>query len=458
MAITLNAGSGGSDIHTVTDIASGDEVQVVAIQDEGGDELVVSAAGAASVEVTAALPTGSNTIGDVTISAETAGLALAANQLAADHAVDLASEHARNDTFVESVAIGGELDDTTPVVATEGNVSPARITAQRALHANLRSNDGTELGTAGNPVIITDDGTALLVDGSAVTQPVSAASLPLPTGAATSANQLPDGHNVTIDNAAGAAAVNIQDGGNNISVDWAGTVPPIGAGTEAAALRVTMATDSTGQMTVDGTVTANQGGTWNVNNVSGTVSLPTGASTAANQATQTTALQLIDNPIVAHDALVSGSTGVNMAGARASNAISGVTQVANADATRIQADLNGVLITRPHTTLEEIITERVSDTAGTSTNFTNFSAGAAGVHNYVTTISVYNASATDGYVDFRNGSAGAIVFTAPAPAAGGSVITFPVPLKFADATAVAYDVSGALTTVYISVIGFKAQG
>ena len=36
---------------------------------------------------------------------------------------------------------------------------------------------------------------------------------------ATSANQLADGHNVTIDNGAGAAAVNIQDGGNTITVD-----------------------------------------------------------------------------------------------------------------------------------------------------------------------------------------------------------------------------------------------
>ena len=31
------------------------------------------------------------------------------------------------------------------------------------------------------------------------------------------------------------------------------------------------------------TVTANQGGTWNVNNIAGTVSLPTGAATAAKQ-------------------------------------------------------------------------------------------------------------------------------------------------------------------------------
>ena len=47
------------------------------------------------------------------------------------------------------------------------------------------------------------------------------------------------------------ADITIADGGNNISVDWAGTVPPIGAGTEAAALRVTLATDSTGVVSVD---------------------------------------------------------------------------------------------------------------------------------------------------------------------------------------------------------------
>ncbi|HUW55537.1 MAG TPA: hypothetical protein VMZ92_02805 [Planctomycetota bacterium] len=49
--------------------------------------------------------------------------------------------------------------------------------------------------------------------------PVSAAALPLPAGASTAALQLPDGHNVTVDNAAGGAAVNVQDGGNSLTVD-----------------------------------------------------------------------------------------------------------------------------------------------------------------------------------------------------------------------------------------------
>jgi hypothetical protein len=62
----------------------------------------------------------------------------------------------------------------------------------------------------------------------------------------------------------------------------------VGGGTEATALRVTLANDSTGvltvddgggSLTVDGTVAATQSGTWNINNVSGTISLPTGAAT-----------------------------------------------------------------------------------------------------------------------------------------------------------------------------------
>lgn len=64
---------------------------------------------------------------------------------------------------------------------------------------------------------------------------VTVASLPLPTGAATSALQTQPGvdiGDVTINNAAGASAVNIQDGGNSITVD--GTVAVSGTVTVAS--------------------------------------------------------------------------------------------------------------------------------------------------------------------------------------------------------------------------------
>ena len=75
---------------------------------------------------------------------------------------------------------------------------------------------------------------------------------------------------VTINNSTGAAAVNIQDGGNTITVDGAVTntvLSVVGGGTEAVAQRVTIASDSTGLLSVDdngGALTVDNGGTFAV--------------------------------------------------------------------------------------------------------------------------------------------------------------------------------------------------
>jgi len=113
----------------------------------------------------------------------------------------------------------GELqvrdDDANTLLGTIGTDISFIATDASTIAGDTTSIDGKTpaLGAAATaastPVNIASDQTV----------PVSAASLPLPTGAATAANQLPDGHNVTVDNAAGAAAVNIQDGGNSITVD-----------------------------------------------------------------------------------------------------------------------------------------------------------------------------------------------------------------------------------------------
>lgn len=120
------------------------------------------------------------------------------------------------------------------------------------------------LGTAGTPSsdVITVQGksgmTALIIDGSGVTQPVSAVALPLPSGAATSAKQPSLG--VVGSPSSDVITVQGKSGMTALVVDGSGSTQP-----------------------VSGTVTANQGGTWNITNVSGTISLPTGASTAAKQ-------------------------------------------------------------------------------------------------------------------------------------------------------------------------------
>lgn len=134
------------------------------------------------------------------------------------------------------------------VQITAGNLD-VQLTHSGANPDSVRIGDGTETVnvTASNQMEV------------AVT-----ASLPAGTNAIgkLSANDGVDIGDVTINNAAGASAVNIQDGGNSI--------------------------------TVDGTVAATQSGTWNINDISGTVSLPTGASTSANQTNGSQKAQIVD--------------------------------------------------------------------------------------------------------------------------------------------------------------------
>ena len=86
--------------------------------------------------------------------------------------VDEASWTAGTSPFAPS---GGVYNDSATAL-TSGQQGAERLTPNRAAHANIRNNSGTELATLSNPVRIDPTGTT--------TQPVSAASLPLPTGAA----------------------------------------------------------------------------------------------------------------------------------------------------------------------------------------------------------------------------------------------------------------------------------
>lgn len=157
----------------------------------------------------------------------------------------------------------------------------------------------------------------LVVDGSQVTQPISAVSLPLPTGAATE----------TTLSSVKTQTDKLSFTATRLLVDGSGVTQPI-SGTVAV-------TQSTSPWVVSGTVTANigttaglaldsslstinttlgspfqaggsignttfastQSGTWNINNISGTISLPTGASTSAKQDTGNTSLASIDGKL-----------------------------------------------------------------------------------------------------------------------------------------------------------------
>lgn len=63
---------------------------------------------------------------------------------------------AMNGAFSKGAPAMGQLDDTSTTAATEDNVAPVRITAQRAFHSNLRTNAGAEIGISGTPVYTRD--------------------------------------------------------------------------------------------------------------------------------------------------------------------------------------------------------------------------------------------------------------------------------------------------------------
>ena len=253
--------------------------------------------------------------------------------------------------------------------------------------------------------------TAWKVDGSAVTQPVSAASLPLPTGAATSALQTQPGvdiGDVTVNNAAGASAVNVQDGGNSLTVDGAVTV------TNATAANLKAEVVGTGTFAVQ-------------------------AAAAGD---------------VAHDAVDSGNP--LKVGGKATNAEPAA--VASGDRANFITDLVGKLITLPYSNPENFVSGAITSAMTSTTSTSLVAAPAAGLRNYITTIIVTNSHATVGTdVIIQDGSGGTTLLTIPAAAVyGGAVITLPTPLRqptTATALYCANVTSGANTKV--SAVGYK---
>jgi hypothetical protein len=343
-----------------------------------------------------------------------------------------------------------------------------------------------------------------------------------------------NGSSLTVD---GTVTANLAAGTNNIGDVDVLTVPaPLsttGGGTEATALRVTIASDSTGvlsvddngsSLTVDGSVTVTQATAANLNatvtqataaNLNATVVQATAANlnatvvqaTAANlnatvtgfSTAGTAAFTKITDGVntaglAGTSQVVTGFTttsnyayvrltdGTNVAtvganggieitggtihgttdsgnplklGAKAESSIVGTPNVNDGYRTDLYADLDGVLITKPFCTFGDILTQRIFDTAGNSTAFTVFGSTAS-QRNYITTLTVYNSSTTNGYVDFRDGVAGSTFFTVPLPALGGATINFPIPLKQPTVNQqLAYDVSAAISSTIISLVGFK---
>jgi len=280
-----------------------------------------------------------------------------------------------------AAAINGDASNGIDVDVTRSALPSGAATAANQSTANgLLTTIDTDTGsilTAAQAIQTAVEGT-LTVDGSAVTQPVSHTGLTELAAAINASSQ------IDINFAAQDADVNISLDGETVSITnihsedfdtGAGTdttiavgiaLPASGGavvcpGDATAGLKVDLGSDN--DVTISGTVTvdnagtfavqAAQSGTWNVNNVSGTVSLPTGASTAANQSTGNgllttidsdtggilTAVQVIDNTIIVDDAAFTPTTtSVNMAGFTADEASTDSVDEGDAGAARMTLD------------------------------------------------------------------------------------------------------------------------
>lgn len=210
-----------------------------------------------------------------------------------------------------SLAVTGPLTDTqlraSPVITTidggsmyviQPNASALNATVSGTLTCNAGSGtlavsvaslplpsgaSTSALQTTGNTSLSSiDTKTPALVsgrvpvDGSGVTQPVSGtffqATQPVSLTSTTITGSVAVTGPLTDTQLRASPVIVTLDGG---TVGLLGTSN--GNGTNGAALRVTVASDSTGVLA------CTESGTWNITNVSGTVSLPTGASTAAKQ-------------------------------------------------------------------------------------------------------------------------------------------------------------------------------
>ncbi len=353
-------------------------------------------------------------------------------------------------------AVAFLFDDVSPTSITENNFGFGRMSANHNQYMSIRDAAGNERGVnvnASNQMSVSVDNT-VTVASHAVTN--------AGTFAVQSTNQANNGvdiGDVTINNASGASAVNIQDGGNSITVD--GTVS-VNALTNSSVVKSQLQDNAGNGITTNSTTyTAKFGIDGNLLGTLGTAFTTAGKVDVKGAdgdvfVRQATASNLKVEPAgnVAHDAGDSGNP--LKIGGRAVSAE--ITAVANNDRSDFVSDLVGKQIVMPYAGNENFVSGAIT-TAMTSTTSTSLiAAPGAGLRNYITTIIVSNSHATVGTdIIIQDGSGGTTLMTIPAAAVyGGAVINLPVPLRQPTTNTAIYCANvttGASTKV--SAVGYK---
>ncbi len=303
---------------------------------------------------------------------------------------------------------------------TAGKQGFAQLTQYRALMGDWYNSSGVEMGTSGSPVRMDPTGTT--------TQPVSAASLPLPSGAATSALQ--SAINTTLGSP-------MQNSGGSVTAN-AGT----NLNTSALAL------ESGGNLA-------------NIYGVLGTTAATVCAAYNTAGCTQEALLRLLIQEAS------NGVQGIAAGGATDSDnplngggraATSEPTAVTNGQKVAQEMTVGGKLVNQPYA-----IPQNFNDNGGSSTGTGTFTimaaSGSASLHEYMTsmqcgrsdagtaaiTVAISDGTKTRTFVIPNNGGG------------GGNNMVFPAPIQFALNTAVTAAFSSGVTTGYCNAQGYNAS-
>lgn len=307
------------------------------------------------------------------------------------------------------------------------------------------------------------------------TQPISASSLPLPSGASTSAKQdtiigYVDGIETvlgTID--ADTSAIAGCVGGTEIQVDIVSSALPVGAATES-----TLGDIKTAVQLIDNIVSGSGANISQINGVTplmGSGATGTGSLrvTAATDSPEVTSLAIIDNCISGNEAQVDVITMPGIVGTVADDAttpgnpvmIGGkAVETDGTDPGQVSTE-DDVAICRTdrqrRLLVNDICPYNWSVSADYSSAQTNTSVKAspgAGLKLYITDIFISNG-ATAGNITLLNGSGGTVMFEAYCAINGGAVLNLRTPIVLSAATALCIT-STTVTTHAITVCGYTA--
>ena len=199
---------------------------------------------------------------------------------------------ADEDAFVEGsttfTPVGGVYDDSLGDL-TGGWLGVGRLTKQRAAHANLRRDDGTELGVPGAPVVVGDGGGSVTMDdggGSVTTDSPDGAHVAL--GATTDAEAVGDGGIIAI-------LKRIRTKIGEIVTALAGTLTVAISGTPAVTLNVPVVIDAGNSTTSPLGVSISFTGTWT--DVSAYAGVSVNAVSDQNSAANGAELQFSSNGV-----------------------------------------------------------------------------------------------------------------------------------------------------------------